>query len=130
MARFGNFWRQYSWLGALVVLAALSLRTLVPQGYMPDVERERIEISICTGHGAIPAQLQTPAHPTDKDATKAAKSCAYADLLLPGLPGADAVLPVTALAFALALSPAAAEPWRLVRTGKLWPPMRGPPARL
>jgi len=109
-------------LAALLLAAALCLRTLVPAGYMPAAATQSVVVSIC--HGAGAAEVTIPV----KKSLSAAERCAFADLQLPMLGAADPVLLALALAFILALWLAAPAPL-LLRGRPHWrPPLRGPPS--
>lgn len=121
-------------LAVAVGLAGLMLRLAVPAGFMPSLHHGQLILTICSGYGTTAAQqshqktLQLPAtehhgqNQPDPDA-----SCAFADLALPLIGGADPVQLAAALLFiiAAALFVAAVLP---PRTGlRLRPPLRGPP---
>jgi hypothetical protein len=116
-----------SWLIAAVVLAALCLRVLTPQGYMPVIEQERIEVLVCHGAGNAPAtvQLDIPAGTTSDGA---AERCAFAELAVPLLGSIDPIQLTLAIAFVLALWLANSSTVPLRATPHLRPPSRGPPA--
>lgn len=119
-------------LALAIGLAALALRLAVPAGYMPMLDHGRMALTICADSGpafAKPShEIATPgvAH-HDEGKSQARGSCAFADLALPLIGGADPVqlaaalvfILVTALFLGIALPPPAAL--------RLRPPLRGPP---
>lgn len=101
---------------------------------MPVLDHGQVALTICSGYGSEAAQsAHRPASPMPgsddhgQDEPKADGSCAFADLSLPLIGGADAVqltaallfILATALFFATLLPPRAAL--------RLRPPLRGPP---
>ncbi len=106
-------------------LAALMLRLAVPAGFMPALHHGQLSLAICSGYGTAAAE---PAHEmASPDKPKADGSCAFADLALPLVGGADPVQLAAALLFILAAALVfGAVPPR--RAGlRLRPPLRGPP---
>lgn len=137
MQRFRSLLLASPRLAALILAAALALRVLVPAGFMPDFGSAGPAIMMCSGTGpvAAPAAFQQEmaargvVHHSGQD-SEAAKGCAFADLALPLLGGADPVLLVAALLFLVAAAlfhraalPHAASP-------RLRPPLRAPPSSL
>lgn len=126
------FLQKHSSLAALIVVAALALRVLVPGGYMPSIDHGRITVKICTGAPdgpgtmvmAIPG-LEHKQQPGDVATGK----CAYADLAQAMTGGADVILLAAALAFALALALQLISTLPVRPAEFLRPPLRGPPAR-
>lgn len=115
-------------------LAALALRIAVPAGYMPVVDQGRLALTLCNGSGPVAASAPTHHDASSKPTThhdggdyKAEGSCAFSDLSLPAIGGADAVQLAAALIFILAagLSLLAVLPPRAAL--RLRPPLRGPP---
>lgn len=140
-------------LAALVVLfAALALRLMVPAGFMPVIEGGRILLTPCSGYGQMPLTVPSAApnhagmmhmampeaamaqhhgdshHPVESDDSQ--RSCAFADLSLPLVGGADAIQLAAAILFivATALFLRKAPPVQ-VRL-RLRPPLRAPPRLL
>lgn len=125
MEQLRSYLHARSWLVAAVVLSALCLRMLTPQGYMPAVEQKAIEILVCHGAGEAPPSVRLQL-PPDKGSA-AEERCAFADLAMPMLGTVDPIQLALALSFILALwltFPQAA-PLRAPR--HLRPPLRGPP---
>jgi hypothetical protein len=121
--------KHHTWLLALVVLAALAVRSLIPAGYMVDAGPDRLAVSICTAHGPSTMLIEVPSSKGTADPSEdAAKRCAFADLALPGLPAVPPLELLAALAFILALWLAQAAPLRLSQAARLRPPLRGPPS--
>lgn len=124
----------YRFAAALICIAALALRVLIPSGYMISGEQGQVAVTICSDgasklksmdmsamHHAVPESGQSPDH------GKAEMPCAFSGLSLQALAGMDPlVLAAIAFVMAVALRPAQAlaPPIRLY----LRPPLRGPPA--
>lgn len=123
-------------LVALLCLAALAVRLLVPAGYMISTDHGRIAITLCPGAASAPVMDMasdmhhtTGDHGRSDDHGKASPPCAFSSLSVQALGGVDAVLLLAAIAFVMAigLRPGRA-PLRLLAP-YLRPPLRGPPAR-
>jgi len=123
---------QHRKLAALVLALALTMKALVPSGYMVGSDAARtLTIAICDGSGmaklATVAVGETDASPADEHAM-AAKDCPYAALGMQALSGADTTLLAAALAFILLLAFAPQPSPSIRRCAFLTPPLRGPPA--
>jgi hypothetical protein len=126
---------RHRWLAAAILFAALALRLLVPAGYMPVLDAGRATLAICSGQG--PVTVPTPAHHAmagmahhggvGHDEAVVPKGCAFADLSLQVLGGADPVLLAVALAFILAIAIQIRTPAPPRAAPHLRPPLRGPP---
>ncbi|HEX8450141.1 MAG TPA: hypothetical protein VF652_11175 [Allosphingosinicella sp.] len=121
-------------LALAIGLAALVLRLAVPAGYMPVVGQPGPALTLCPGGGQAAAtahqphgdpSMPGPAHGADPG--DSARSCAFADLALPAIGGADPFQLAEALTFipASALLPSSPLPPRAAL--RLRPPLRGPP---
>ena len=115
-------------------LAGLMLRLAVPAGFMPVLDQGRPALAMCSGYGTIASQAAAPAgsatSPQEhhhQDEPKADGSCAFADMSVSMIGGADSVQLAGALLFILtaALFFAAVLPPRAAL--RLRPPLRGPP---
>lgn len=115
-------------------LAGLMLRLAVPAGFMPVLDHGQVTLAPCSGYGAAeskPAYRAAAAMAAGEhhrqDQPKADNSCAFADLSLSMIGGADAVQVAAALLFIVtaALFFAAVLPPRSAL--RLRPPLRGPP---
>jgi hypothetical protein len=110
-------------LALAIGLAGLMLRLAVPAGFMPVLDHGQLTLTLCSGYGAasVPALHHGQGEPS------ADNSCAFADLALPLVGGADPVqlaaallfIAAAALFFAAVLPPSAGL--------RLRPPLRGPP---
>lgn len=111
-------------LALAIGLAGLILRLTVPAGFMPVLHHGQISMALCSGYGA--AASQAGMH-DDRGVPATGGSCAFADLALPLVGGADPVQLLAAQLFIVAASLFfAAVPPR--RAGlRLRPPLRGPP---
>lgn len=125
--------RSHRAFAALFLAVMLSVRLLMPSGYMLSSESKVLTVVICTGIAGehqttqlvIPMEKQKAGHDAGKS-----DPCPYSALSMVSTTGADAALLVAALAFILALGFAAVvEPLR-GRIAYLLPPLRGPPVAL
>lgn len=116
--------RQHRLVAAAFLAAALLLRVLVPAGYMPVSAGGVPTLVICPGKAT--AMAGHAGHGRDMPAPMQER-CAFADLSLPALGGADAPLIAAALvlAFVAAIIGRIAPP--PTPAPFLRPPLRGPP---
>ncbi|UVO49020.1 hypothetical protein M0208_00200 [Sphingomonas sp. SUN019] len=121
-------------LSALLILAALALRVLVPSGFMPTVTKDGvITIQICSGAQSTSATMTIAIpglprqHDDQQSPTKVEMPCAFAGLGMPAIAGADALLLAIAIAFVVALIMRTGASNPIVRPSYLRPPLRGPP---
>jgi hypothetical protein len=119
-------------LALAIGLAAIMLRLAVPAGYMPVAGHAGPALALCPAGGSIAAaaghgdpSILGPGH--GGDSSDPARSCAFADLAVPAIGGADAFqlaeAPVFILGASLIVAPAPAPRAPL----RLRPPLRGPP---
>jgi len=125
--------RRHRALAALILGVMLSVRLLMPSGFMLSSENKVLTVVICTG---IAGEHQTAQLVIPMDKSKAGHEagkgdpCPYSALSMVSTAGADVALLAAALAFILALGFAAVvEPLR-GRIAYLRPPLRGPPVAL
>jgi len=112
---------------AALIALALAMRVLVPSGFMPTSDHNRIVVALCSGSGPATVAIDLGKEKGDASHERAADmSCAFAGLGSPSLAGADPVLLVLAVAFALLLTARAVDPLSSVPL-RLRPPLRGPP---
>lgn len=118
-----------------MVAAATLLRVMVPAGFMPAVGDAGLTLVVCPGtveaapmrHDA--AMMAGMAHGDRPDGAPAApRGCAFADLAVPLIGGADAVLLAAAVAFVLALGLARRSVVPVRAAPRLRPPSQAPPA--
>jgi hypothetical protein len=120
---------------ALLLLAALLLRLLVPSGFMPVVADGRPALAACDG--VAPVAVAAGHHVRAghggghraADAThhhSGAAPCAFADLATPSLAGVPPLLPTPTLTFDRPQDSAAA-PLFLAASARPRPPARAPP---
>lgn len=113
-----------------LILLALTMRLLLPIGFMPDVSAGRITIALCTGHGPATAEIALPSGTNHHDSGQTAKQdmpCPFASGAAHGLGGADPILLAIAIAFVMALGFVATPLPRRAEAAHLRPPSRGPP---
>ncbi|WP_298891248.1 hypothetical protein [uncultured Sphingomonas sp.] len=129
MAALRRLLRTCPALAALIVAAALAVRVLVPAGYMPTLDNGRIVIGICNGYGPMTMAIAVSGldHHGDADGHQAQSPCAFADLALPLIGGADPIQLAEALLFILAVALLLAEALPPRAAARLRPPLRGPP---
>jgi hypothetical protein len=144
-------------IAALVIVAALALKALIPAGYM-IASADGFAIVPCpTEFGPAAASGPAPATPHDHHAmvghsaamhhvmadpapapaksdhgghAAAQQACSYAILSLALLPGADPIQLAAALAFVLALWLVFSSSLRQLSPARLRPPSRAPPRPL
>lgn len=115
-----------------VIALAISMKALVPAGYMIDTRDHVLTITICadatSGH-IISKQIVIPGKPVQGQSGQAKNSevCAFSGLAMAGVSGADPALLAQALAFILLLGFAAVAPLRITSARRIRPPLRAPP---
>jgi hypothetical protein len=124
--------RHYA-LAALVLVAALCLKAIVPAGYMVGQADKVMTVLVCDPAGSTMGSTQITVAVKGEPAKHAGASgaqgdCAYTSLAMASLAGADPLLLALALAFVLALGVAAVPLPAPTRTPHVRPPLRGPPA--
>lgn len=140
MASLRSFWRSRNWLVAVVILAAVLLRSAIPAGYMVSQQAGTPQVLLC--HASSGAKDEVKAQtalrhlaaivqqgqPDPGPASAATDPCPYAVLSFASLAGADPILLAAALVFVLAIG-FAAQPLPPIRRARFFtPPMRAPPA--
>lgn len=115
---------------ALLFCLALSLRILMPTGFMPVATGKALTVELCTGTGPASLVLHVPAAPgKDRDQGKPAdQPCSFSALGIQSLAAADPVLLGAALLFAFLLALLVPESAPVRDAAHLRPPLRGPPA--
>ncbi len=120
---------------AVLLFVALSIRVLVPAGYMPARAADGLVISLCGGQGAartvisIAETVDIRVIPGDDDGGSrgSAASCAFAAMAAPALqPTAAPIAWVAPLLTAEITRPLPA-PLLLISAAFVRPPLRGPP---
>lgn len=114
-------------LAALLLAAALLLRILVPAGFMPLIDHGRMIVGVCNGMGVSKMVIEIPGLEHKSQGNDAQKSCAFSDLSLPSLAGADPLVIAALIVFILALGLTFAVQQPPVGAVRLRPPLRGPP---
>ncbi|GAA0277452.1 hypothetical protein GCM10009127_17790 [Alteraurantiacibacter aestuarii] len=110
----------------LLIVAALMLRVLVPQGYMLEQDGSGgIQVSLCNADGTWVIPMKD-GHPGDDGQDEGRQACAFAGHSSPATPPDDAVslpLPQLALAPYDAVRERALSP----TSPRILPPARAPP---
>ncbi|MBX9815264.1 MAG: DUF2946 family protein [Sphingomonas sp.] len=127
MLEWRAFLRKQQQFAVLLVALALSVRALVPAGYMVAPSASKFLISICSGQGAELLAFDPGKHGDHQDGKKADHPCAFAGLGMPALGGADSVLLALALAFVLVAAFAPKRGPTPATPERLRPPLRAPP---
>lgn len=121
---------------ALICVAALALRIVIPTGYMISVDHGRMTVTSCSGIARqqpsaamdMPGMDHAmPDHGTSKDHSKAGMPCAFAALSAQALGALDPDLLVAALAFVAMLALYGWSPTIVRSAPYLRPHLRGPP---
>lgn len=136
MSAFRAMIRDHRTLALFVVMLALCVKFVVPQGYMIGGSGYRmLTVQVCfdglehrTTTLAIPMEGKEQPSDADGPGGKADGKCAFASLNMGALGGADMALLAIALAFVLALGFAPVSAVLHRAPTYLRPPLRGPPA--
>jgi len=133
MKLFRAFLLHHRRLALLLVVMALAIKAMIPDGFMPHFGSRTISIQICADAIGQPMTRQiTVAQRGDTDGKsahgKAEGLCAFTALGHSALGGADPVLLLAALLFLFVLGFAPLVPAAPRRVTFLRPPLRGPPA--
>lgn len=133
VSRLRTLVRQHARLAAVLIVLAVTMKALIPAGYMVDTRTDYLTVIICSGtdaHSSIAIPIERESTPGDKHEDKGGSDspCAFTGLGMAALGGADLPLLATAIAFILALgfAPVSLPPLR--QTRHLLPPSHGPPA--
>ncbi len=135
MQAFRRLVLAYRHIAALICVAALAVRILIPTGYMVSTDHGRVAITLCSGVVEQPSMaMDMPGmdhamsdHGKSKEHGKAEMPCAFSGLSTPVLGGADPVLLVVALALVAAMALRATPRTIVASVPYLRPPLRGPP---
>jgi hypothetical protein len=129
MTALRAFFLHHRRLAAVLVMAALCMKALVPAGYMLGQGARTLTVEICADSigQRIVKQITVPqsGHSSEKD--KGDSPCHFTALGHAALGGADPVLLALALVFIMAMGFAALQPAAPRRVSYLRPPLRGPP---
>ena len=132
MTRIRAFLHQHSRLALAILLMAMAIRALVPQGYMVASGPLLLNVSVCAdslGHTttqiAIPMKKDGSSH---NGGGAGDGHCAFTSLSMGSLAAADPVLLLVAIAFILALGTTANTIPLPSIPARLRPPLRAPPA--
>lgn len=115
-------------IAAIIVTMALIVRIVVPAGFMPMMDGGSFTITLCDGIGPAVMDMAMPGmkHHGD-DAHRMQGRCAYSDLAVPAIAGADPIQIAAAIAFILLAAFFAVPAFDLRRARHVRPPQRGPP---
>ena len=134
MNAFRAFLRSLRQLAALLFMATLCMKVLVPAGFMIGQDSKVLTVQLCNdglGHN-LTKQIAIPMNGEPSDSggkhEKADGACPFSALSMASLSGADQALLAVALAFILALAFAPTQVVLPKRVFHLRPPLRGPPA--
>ncbi|RYD65159.1 MAG: hypothetical protein EOP58_08120 [Sphingomonadales bacterium] len=136
MQAFRRLVLAHSQLAALICVAALALRVLIPTGYMVSNDHGRIAMTLCSGVVEQQPSMTTdmpgmdhamPEHGKSKEHGKTEMPCAFSGLSAQALGGADPILLIAALAIVAAMALHAAPRTVIPAAPYLRPPLRGPP---
>ncbi|WP_066650163.1 MULTISPECIES: DUF2946 family protein [Sphingomonas] len=120
--------RNHPRLALLLVALALSMRALLPQGYMVTPSNGTIMVSICSGQAAQMVAIDVDKHDGDhQDGATADHPCAFSGLGMSAMGGADIVLLAIAFAYVLTLGFLAITAPPRPAVARLRPPLRAPP---
>ena len=132
MTRIRAFLHRHSHLAFGILLMALAIRALVPQGYMVASGPLILNVSVCAdslGHTTTQIAIPVKDDGSSHDTSGAGDGhCAFTSLSMGSLAAADPVLLLAALAFILALGATAIALPVSSSPARLRPPLRAPPA--
>ncbi|MGK6357061.1 hypothetical protein ACMGDH_17760 [Sphingomonas sp. DT-207] len=115
---------------AVLFALALSVRLLVPSGFMPTQTPNGIVVSLCDGMGGKTMVLEIPWSDEDKKPAhpEQPQFCAFTALASPAIDNDPVIVrpPIAGSIQEIALPPPAAV--SVPRSDFLVPPLRGPPA--
>lgn len=132
MQRLRSFLLHHGRMALCAAVLALTVKVLIPGGYMPERQGGTLLVLLCDGsgptdtHRALAVALPAPGKTAKPDGSSNS-ACPYAALALPGLTPADSALLAAALAFILLLGMAGMPVARRAAPARLRPPLRGPP---
>ena len=136
MTRFRRHLLQHRATAALLLVAALLMRVLVPAGFMPSVDRGGITLVLCSGAGAKSVQMAAgmsmsgAEHQSDREHGDTPEPpCVFSGLAAPALSGTDPILLAAAILFVMLFAVRTPARPRVAPALRLRPPLRGPPAR-
>ncbi|OAN66363.1 hypothetical protein [Sphingomonas sp. TDK1] len=154
MFRLRRHLRTHCWLAFAILAAALLARVCVPAGFMPVRDTDgTVRLAFCSGYGPAPMAASMPASPADgmphamggmhhmagmthampshdrpADGAQMQSPCAFADLALAAIGGADPIQLAALLLFVLATGFITALPLPPRAPARLRPPLRAPPS--
>ena len=109
----------------LAALLALSVRALVPAGFMPGMHDGRVTLEICTGQGLL--KVDAGGKPAKETGTTS-PVCAFAGVASPLLSALPFALLALAIAYILLKTSRTPQLALVPMAHRLRPPLRGPPA--
>lgn len=119
-------------LAFLVIMAALCMKVVVPNGFMIGQNPKVLTVQICdeiTGNQSVKHLVIPMKDGGSESSHKQGKGeCPFASLSMASMTGADPALLALALVYILALGFAPARIPLPKRVSYLRPPLRGPPA--
>lgn len=129
MLRLRLHFRAHRWLAFALIAAALLVRVCVPAGFMPVAAQDgTLRLAFCSGYGPMPAiDVAIPGMKHHSSDAQMQSSCAFADLAMVAIGGADSIQLAALLLFVLASGRAAGLPPSPRAPARLRPPLRAPP---
>jgi len=128
MLRLRHHLRTHRWLAFALIAAALLVRVCVPVGFMPVAQDGTLRLAFCSGYGPMPAiDVTMPGMKHHPHEAQMQSPCAFADLALVAIGGADPIQLAALLLFVLATGLAVALPLPPRAPARLRPPLRAPP---
>jgi len=127
------FFARHRALATMLIVAALSIKALVPAGYMIGISNRVLTVEICADSlgGHVTKQIVIPgdgqSNGGQSEHGKSDGTCAFSALSFASLSAADPALLAIALIFIMALGFVPVNAPRPVRQFHLRPPLRGPP---
>jgi hypothetical protein len=117
-------------IGLFAALLALSLRLLVPAGWMPVASANGVVFTLCSGSGEQQVVVGKAGKPAAPDSgTVHDGACAFSGIGTPALPDVPPAVALQIFLAFIALGLAASPRLRVPAVNWLRPPLRGPPLR-
>lgn len=130
MSPLRTFIGDHGRFSALLLALALTMKVLLPAGYMLEAQSRVLTVLVCTDASDANRTKHVAIQINESSGRKTAKAdgeCPYSALSLASLGGADPILLGLAFGFILALAFTASKVPRIGAARYMRPPLRGPP---
>jgi hypothetical protein len=117
-------------IAAILVVMAFALRVLMPAGSMPTITGGQLTVTVCDGTAPMKMVIQIPGLEHKSDGQSPQNTCAFSDLSMSSLAGADPIQLAELVLFLMAAGLVLVVAAPPLRAGRLRPPLLGPPLRI